>query len=244
MELIAHVKQFKDDYYSLFQVDKKASNEEINRAYKKLALRLHPDKNNHPDAEALFKHVGNAKKVLTDTRQRYIYDSEGATGLEAGKEPIDIAQLLRHAIDFAFSFTMYKEYREAYHEAEAKPDEQQTFLDKINKKGKSGFLLHLVPFVTVLLVLMIAAATAPQTHQFSSKANESLGLVTPFVVATERGSLTVFGTEDTAKAAASDPKLQTAIAKARAERDEKDSKRSLSVAAAVKQRALWNKKTQ
>ncbi|MGS0690045.1 DnaJ C-terminal domain-containing protein [Shewanella sp. 0m-4] len=73
----------KQDYYSVLGVSKASSNQEIKKAYKKLAMKYHPDKN--PDdatAEVKFKSAKEAYEVLTDTDKRRKYDQFGHAGLE------------------------------------------------------------------------------------------------------------------------------------------------------------------
>lgn len=69
--------EFKD-YYKTLGVEKTASQEEIKKAYKKLALKYHPDKNpGNPEAEARFKEINEAQSVLTDPEKRKEYDQIG-----------------------------------------------------------------------------------------------------------------------------------------------------------------------
>ncbi|KAJ4850093.1 hypothetical protein Tsubulata_011590 [Turnera subulata] len=63
-----------NDYYGILQLDHTADDEEINGQYKKFALQLHPDKNKLPGAEAAFKLIDEAKKILLDKGQRILYD--------------------------------------------------------------------------------------------------------------------------------------------------------------------------
>lgn len=69
------------DYYAILEISKKASDEEIKKAYRKLALKYHPDKNKSPEAEEKFKLVAEAYEVLSDKKKRDIYDQFGEEGL-------------------------------------------------------------------------------------------------------------------------------------------------------------------
>ncbi|MCE8167780.1 MAG: DnaJ domain-containing protein [Candidatus Moeniiplasma glomeromycotorum] len=69
-----------NNYYEILGVDKNATFEQIKQAYKKAALKFHPDKN--PGGEAQFKKIGEAYAVLGDEEKRRIYDNNGTTELE------------------------------------------------------------------------------------------------------------------------------------------------------------------
>src|SRR5688572_11169500 len=66
------------DYYKILGVDKKASEEEIKKAYRKLARKLHPDLNpNDKEAHKKFQQINEAHEVLSDPEKRKKYDQYG-----------------------------------------------------------------------------------------------------------------------------------------------------------------------
>lgn len=70
------------DYYEVLGIDRNATDSEIKKAYRKMALKYHPDKNpGDEEAERLFKEAAEAYEVLSDSEKRKIYDTHGHDGL-------------------------------------------------------------------------------------------------------------------------------------------------------------------
>merc|ERR1712062_422413 len=72
------------DYYKILGVARGASEDEIKKAYRKLALKYHPDKNQSAGAEEKFKEIGEAYDVLSDNKKKQVYDQYGEEGLKGG----------------------------------------------------------------------------------------------------------------------------------------------------------------
>ena len=71
------------DYYEILEIDRSASQDEIKSAYRKAALKYHPDRNpGNKEAEAKFKLCAEAFEVLSDPEKKDVYDRYGRAGLE------------------------------------------------------------------------------------------------------------------------------------------------------------------
>lgn len=74
----------KRDFYEILGVSKTASPDELKKAYRKLAIQFHPDKNKTKEAEEKFKEINQAYEVLSDPQKRASYDQVGRAGFDAG----------------------------------------------------------------------------------------------------------------------------------------------------------------
>jgi len=71
------------DYYTVLGINRDAAESDVKKAYRKMALKWHPDKNpgNQAEAEKMFKQISEAYEVLSDKQKREIYDRYGKAGL-------------------------------------------------------------------------------------------------------------------------------------------------------------------
>ncbi|MGD8821220.1 MAG: molecular chaperone DnaJ [Anaerolineae bacterium] len=74
----------KRDFYQVLGVDRNATDEQIKKAFRRLARQYHPDVNKNPEAEARFKEINEAYEVLSDREKRGMYDRFGHAGPQAG----------------------------------------------------------------------------------------------------------------------------------------------------------------
>jgi hypothetical protein len=107
------------NYYSMLDVTRSSSPLDIKRAYKRLSLDLHPDKNRSPDASSQFNAVKEAYDILMDLELREVYNKFGKEGIKSNKRYDETQFLLETAIYYvsygmmAFMLTMGKKSGEA-----------------------------------------------------------------------------------------------------------------------------------
>ncbi|EER35645.1 mitochondrial protein import protein MAS5 [Candida tropicalis MYA-3404] len=77
----------KNEYYTLLNVDPSCSESDLKKAYRKAALKYHPDKNPSAEAHEKFKKISHAYEVLSDPEKRSIYDQYGEEGLQGQGGP-------------------------------------------------------------------------------------------------------------------------------------------------------------
>lgn len=96
------------DYYKALGIQREASEEQIKRAYRKLALKYHPDKNSGDvEAASRFAEIGNAYEVLSDQNKRAVYDRHGEDGLKQhiqGSQSAGQQDIFSHFFGSSFGF--------------------------------------------------------------------------------------------------------------------------------------------
>lgn len=102
------------DYYSLLGVDKKASQDEIKKAYRKLARKFHPDLNpNDKEAEKKFKEINEANEVLSDPENRKKYDAYGKDWKHS-EQFEQVKQRSRNSQSEGFNESQYSDFFESF----------------------------------------------------------------------------------------------------------------------------------
>ena len=79
----------KRDYYQVLGVGRGASDEEIKKAFRKLAMEYHPDRNKDAAASERFKEINEAYQVLSDSKKRSSYDTFGHAGVDTNGSGFD-----------------------------------------------------------------------------------------------------------------------------------------------------------
>src|ERR1043165_2197881 len=93
----------KRDYYDILAVSRSASDDDIKKAYRRLALQYHPDRNNAPEATERFKEATEAYQVLSDTEKRSLYDRFGHAAFERAVGPtVDFTNFVGLSIEDLF----------------------------------------------------------------------------------------------------------------------------------------------
>ena len=185
--LIKDLKTKKNDYYAVLNVSKTATEDEILRSYKKLALRLHPDKCKHKEGEEMFKFLGDVKEVLTDPTKKRLYDDLGVEGLKsdganANSDTVPFATMLVLILDVVFRRTMYYEYRhnkmaEPYQPPQPPSKEPTSPLYDYAKKAVAAIqtsplskipvpYLFALPFFVVAFALVCNVVGAPVVAEY------------------------------------------------------------------------------
>ncbi|KAL3274921.1 hypothetical protein HHI36_019702 [Cryptolaemus montrouzieri] len=169
-EAVRRIKKCKD-YYEILGVSKDATDSEIKKAYKKLALQFHPDKNKAPGSAEAFKAIGNAVAILTDIEKRKQYDLYGSDedrmaknsqfhshssftrGFEAEASPEDLFNMffgggLSGSNIYVRRDGRWQRQTSSHHESHRQRNEQQ---------GGYGAFLQLLPIILAIILSMASS---------------------------------------------------------------------------------------
>ncbi|CAK9145585.1 unnamed protein product [Ilex paraguariensis] len=162
VQLIRKIKRNKD-YYEILGVEKGCSVEEIRKAYRKLSLKVHPDKNKAPGSEEAFKQVSKAFKCLSDDESRRQYDQTGLvdefeynqqhnvrrrrrrTGHDLFDDDFDPDEIFRAFFGQANTFQTTHVYRTRETNGQQREDFGGTGLNLM-------LLLQILPFLIIILL--------------------------------------------------------------------------------------------
>uniref|UniRef100_G1PYX2 DnaJ homolog subfamily B member 9 n=1 Tax=Myotis lucifugus TaxID=59463 RepID=G1PYX2_MYOLU len=98
--------------YDILGLPKSASERQIKKAFHKLAMKYHPDKNKSPDAEAKFREIAEAYETLSDANRRKEYDSLGHSAFTNGKGQRGSGRPFEQSFNFNFDDTRSKKHFE------------------------------------------------------------------------------------------------------------------------------------
>ena len=95
----------KKDFYEVLGISKGASKDEIKSAYRKAALKYHPDRNKEPDAEEKFKEINEAYEVLSNDQKKTAYDQYGHAAFDPNSGPFGGRTYTQQNGPFNFTYT-------------------------------------------------------------------------------------------------------------------------------------------
>jgi DnaJ family protein B protein 12 len=185
VEAVRKIKKCKD-YYQILGIEKDAAEIEIKRAYKKLALQFHPDKNNAPGAADAFKMIGNAFAVLSDPQKKRQYDLHGpddqlrsnartydryytndyTRGFEAEISPEDLFNLF-----FGGGNMMYNNSETQFRRQRYQRTGGQHHTHTTHEAGGYGVILQMMP-VIILITLSLMSSFFVSEPAFSLVRNK------------------------------------------------------------------------
>lgn len=171
-EQLALVKKIRccKDYYEILSVSKDATDSEIKKSYRKIALQLHPDKNRAPGADEAFKAVGNAVAVLTDVEKRKQYDMYGndeervsrshthsySRGFEAEVSPDELFNMF---FGTSFGSNVYVR-RGGRWQRQAADSQQEHHRQRETNNGGGGNLSAFVQLLPILIAIFLSMASS------------------------------------------------------------------------------------
>ncbi|XP_016304200.1 dnaJ homolog subfamily B member 12-like isoform X4 [Sinocyclocheilus anshuiensis] len=150
-DAVRRIKQCKN-YYEILGVQKDASEDDLKKAYRKLALKFHPDKNHAPGATEAFKAIGNAYAVLSNVGKRRQYDQLGSgrssqtndTHFQADISPEDLFNMFFGGGFPSSNVHMYSNGRMRFNQNHGERGE--------HRGGGLALLMQLMPILILVIV--------------------------------------------------------------------------------------------
>lgn len=170
-QLADRINKFKD-YYDILGVAKDATEQDIKKAYRKMALQLHPDKNKAPGATEAFKAVGKAFSVLSDSDSREKYDQYGVDGLNPDinirrrreADPFDNEFDAQELFNMFFgggfpqrNMRVFRNGNTYYYERASEPRRRH---HDVNDQGNASALFQLIPLMLIILLSVLGSFTS------------------------------------------------------------------------------------
>ncbi|XP_030586357.1 dnaJ homolog subfamily B member 9-like [Archocentrus centrarchus] len=101
-EALSAAPEINRDYYDTLHVKPTATDREIKKSFRKLAVKYHPDKNKSADAESTFREIAEAYRVLSNKEQRRLYDRVGHKAFLKNEDPVDSEDDDQASFHFSF----------------------------------------------------------------------------------------------------------------------------------------------
>lgn len=122
------------NYYNILGINRTANDDEIKKAYKRMALKYHPDKNDHPQAAEHFQEVAAAFEILSNKEKREVYDNYGEEGLKYGIPQENVVQPSSDMVPFMcavggtvlFAFAAFKTFQYFTKKKEATSEDESS----------------------------------------------------------------------------------------------------------------------
>lgn len=161
------------NYYDILGVTKESTDSDIKKAYKKLALKLHPDKNKAPGANEAFKAIGKSVAVLTDAEKRKTYDLYGDADERVTTQRSTAQHSGGHYHEFGFESNLTPEdifnmFFPSYGAHSASTFQRQTFHrnfasrqsqheSNTQHESSSSVILQILPIIILILISMMSS---------------------------------------------------------------------------------------
>ncbi|KAH0479364.1 MAG: hypothetical protein KVP17_002189 [Porospora cf. gigantea B] len=157
----------KTNLYDVLGVGKDASDDDVKKAYRKLALQMHPDKNKAPCAEEAFKKVSKAFQVLSDTDKRRRYDMTGSEDPqpEQAFTAANEAEAFQHLFQHVFGGGFGVPFGEVF--VNGRRVNRGNFRRQDQPQQTRGLLNVLVPFLIMLFFSWINSGSSEPREPFS-----------------------------------------------------------------------------